>query len=62
MYADYLHGIKGMKEDLDLSKNTIANWSLLAEVPEKTIQRATRTSLTFRDVVRAVRLPKVRSL
>jgi alkylated DNA repair protein alkB homolog 6 len=54
IYGDYLHGIEEVTIDKDLNKNTIANWSLLAN-PERwvgDVERKTRTSLTFRDVLK----------
>ncbi|PTB46463.1 hypothetical protein M441DRAFT_85522 [Trichoderma asperellum CBS 433.97] len=55
LYTDYLHGISGIKEDLDLSADTIVNWPLLRE-PEAFASgqsvRQTRTSLTYRDVLK----------
>jgi len=54
VYGDYLHGIEEVTIDKDLNENTIANWSLLAN-PERwlgDVERETRTSLTFRDVLK----------
>ncbi|RFU81857.1 alkylated dna repair alkb like 6 [Trichoderma arundinaceum] len=55
LYTDYLHGISDIEEDLDLSANTIVNWSLLRN-PEAFAggrsARQTRTSLTYRDVLK----------
>ncbi|GFP52226.1 alpha-ketoglutarate-dependent dioxygenase alkB homolog 6 [Trichoderma asperellum] len=55
LYTDYLHGISDIKEDLDLSADTIVNWPLLRE-PEAFASgqsvRQTRTSLTYRDVLK----------
>ncbi|TKA72978.1 hypothetical protein B0A55_05303 [Friedmanniomyces simplex] len=54
-YNDTLHGIAEVVEDVDLSEQTVANWSLLGD--KDTIiahggrnERPTRTSLTLRDV------------
>ncbi|KAL7789909.1 hypothetical protein V8C37DRAFT_403730 [Trichoderma ceciliae] len=55
LYTDYLHGISDIEVDLDLSANTIANWSLLRD-PDAFASgrsaRLTRTSLTYRDVLK----------
>lgn len=55
LYTDYLHGIADIKADEDLSADTIANWSLLekpGEFANGRCERQTRTSLTYRDVLR----------
>ncbi|KAH6610719.1 hypothetical protein Trco_000739 [Trichoderma cornu-damae] len=55
LYTDYLHGISDIREDLDLSANTIANWSLLRDpgaFASGRSARQTRTSLTYRDVLK----------
>lgn len=55
LYTDYLHGIADIKEDVDLSPETVVNWSLLRS-PEDFANginvRETRTSLTYRDVLK----------
>lgn len=55
LYTDYLHGIADVKEDSDLSADTVANWSLLRD-PDAFADgrnvRQTRTSLTYRDVLK----------
>lgn len=55
LYTDYLHGIADTNEDVDMSAGSIANWSLLRS-PEAFADgrniRQTRTSLTFRDVLK----------
>ncbi|KAM0459452.1 hypothetical protein ACHAPV_005640 [Trichoderma viride] len=55
LYTDYLHGISDIKQDLDLSVDTIVNWPLLRD-PEAFASgqsvRQTRTSLTYRDVLK----------
>ncbi|KAM0483212.1 hypothetical protein ACHAPX_002661 [Trichoderma viride] len=55
LYTDYLHGISDIKQDLDLSADTIVNWPLLRD-PEAFAGgqsvRQTRTSLTYRDVLK----------
>lgn len=54
-YSGTLHGIADVTEDVNLNKDTVANWSLLGQ--EKAIEvnggrneRTTRISLTYRDV------------
>lgn len=56
-YTDLLHGISEVEVDEDLSAETVANWHMLADA--KAIidaggrnVRATRTSLTYRDVLK----------
>ncbi|KAK7908303.1 hypothetical protein PG985_015606 [Apiospora marii] len=59
LYTDYLHGIADVEEDLDLSESTIANWSLLrSKEPfvDGRNPRGTRTSLTYRDVLKVTKL------
>lgn len=55
LYTDYLHGIADIEEDADVSAEGIVNWSLLRD-PEVFVdgrnQRQTRTSLTYRDVLK----------
>jgi alkylated DNA repair protein alkB homolog 6 len=58
MYTDYLHGIEELTADENLSEDTVANWSLLTD-PEKwagSVERKTRTSFTFRDVLKVVKI------
>ena len=56
LYTDYLHGIDDIYEDMNLSaEGGVANWSLLRDAEAFAggrSARETRTSLTFRDVVR----------
>ncbi|TGJ81440.1 hypothetical protein E0Z10_g7315 [Xylaria hypoxylon] len=59
LYTDYLHGIDDVMEDIELSEQTIANWSLLRS--SSTFRngqnpRQTRTSLTYRDVTSVSKL------
>ncbi|CAG8951585.1 hypothetical protein HYFRA_00007501 [Hymenoscyphus fraxineus] len=59
LYTDYLHGIAEIHEDVDLDHTTIANWDLLRspEIYKQGIfQRSTRTSLTYRDVIKVSKL------
>ncbi|KOS17750.1 Alpha-ketoglutarate-dependent dioxygenase alkB -like protein 6 [Escovopsis weberi] len=55
LYTDYLHGISDAVEDVGLCAETIANWSLLRGA-ESFVggrnMRQTRTSLTYRDVLK----------
>ncbi|KAF2267138.1 hypothetical protein CC78DRAFT_457692 [Lojkania enalia] len=56
-YKDLLHGIAPIDVDENLSPDTVANWHLLAEpyVFEQAggrNERATRVSLTYRDVLK----------
>lgn len=58
-YSDYLHGVAETAKDTDLGPDTIANWSLLRS-PEHFMnginERQTRTSLTYRDVLKVSKL------
>lgn len=59
LYTDFLHGISDIEEDVDLSEDTIANWSLLssnAAFEAGRSSRQTRTSLTYRDVLKVSKL------
>ena len=58
IYGDYLHGIDEVTVDEALSEDTIANWSLLANPGAYMgdVERKTRTSLTFRDVLKVVKV------
>jgi len=59
IYTDYLHGIAETTEDVDLGPDTIANWNLLSStdgVSSGKCERQTRTSLTYRDVIRVIKL------
>ncbi|KAF4121219.1 alkylated DNA repair protein alkB-like protein 6 [Geosmithia morbida] len=55
LYTDYLHGISDADEDTGLGQDAIVNWSLLRS-PETFANgrnvRETRTSLTYRDVLK----------
>ncbi|KAI9740647.1 MAG: hypothetical protein M1818_004611 [Claussenomyces sp. TS43310] len=59
LYTQYLHGIGDTTVDLNLSQDTISNWSLL-QSPERYIdgsnERQLRTSLTYRDVMKVSKL------
>ncbi|KAF3024324.1 hypothetical protein E8E14_013925 [Neopestalotiopsis sp. 37M] len=59
LYTDYLHGISDITEDVDLSESTVANWSLLrspSDFVDGRNTRTTRTSLTYRDVLKIAKL------
>jgi hypothetical protein len=54
-YRRLLHGIAPLDTDQNLSPRTVANWELLGEAggfEGGTNERGTRTSLTYRDVIR----------
>ncbi|CAN8096271.1 unnamed protein product [Discula destructiva] len=60
IYTQYLHGIADTEQDVDLSAQTVVNWEML-RITEETFanglnQRATRTSLTYRDVLKVSKL------
>ncbi|KAJ8132793.1 hypothetical protein O1611_g830 [Lasiodiplodia mahajangana] len=59
LYTDYLHGIDDITEDIGLSEETIANWSLLrssSTFHHGRNPRQMRTSLTYRDVLNVSKL------
>lgn len=59
LYTEYLHGIADIEKDEDLSAETVANWDLLRSRQEfegGSSQRQTRTSLTYRDVLKVSKL------
>ncbi|KAL2271650.1 hypothetical protein VTJ83DRAFT_1021 [Remersonia thermophila] len=59
LYSEYLHGIEPIAADVDLSEQTIANWGLLRDpssFENGLNQRQTRTSLTYRDVLKVSKL------
>ncbi|KAK1501352.1 calpain [Colletotrichum costaricense] len=59
LYTDYLHGIADVEEDVELSAETIVNWDLLRSQDDFSAgrsARATRTSLTYRDVMQVSKL------
>ncbi|KAI2642546.1 hypothetical protein GGS21DRAFT_177391 [Xylaria nigripes] len=59
LYTDYLHGIDDILEDIELSEQTIANWSLLrssSAFDDGRNARQMRTSLTYRDVISVSKL------
>lgn len=59
MYTGYLHGIADVTTDTELNSESIANWPLLGapDMLETGIyHRQTRTSLTYRDVLKVSKL------
>ncbi|KAK2593149.1 hypothetical protein QQS21_009159 [Conoideocrella luteorostrata] len=59
LYTDYLHGIADVDEDVNLSADSIVNWSLLQD-PQQYADgrnvRQTRSSLTYRDVLKVSKM------
>lgn len=58
-YSDFLHGIGETTKDIDLRPETVANWSLLRSrgtFQDGINERQTRTSLTYRDVLKVSKL------
>jgi alkylated DNA repair protein alkB homolog 6 len=58
IYTEYLHSISETCVDENLGESTVVNWPLLQN-PESwhgTVPREIRTSLTFRDVIKVVKL------
>lgn len=59
LYTDFLHGISDVNEDVGLSAETVVNWDML-HAPESFTSgenlRSTRTSLTYRDVLKVSNL------
>ncbi|KAH7328526.1 hypothetical protein B0I35DRAFT_473222 [Stachybotrys elegans] len=59
LYTNYLHGISDIDQDVGLSADGVANWSLLGD-PESFSggcnARQTRTSLTYRDVLKVSKI------
>lgn len=61
LYTEYLHGIAEVTEDTHLNSETIANWEYLRStdtINGGILPRSTRTSLTFRDVIKVSSLGK----
>ena len=61
LYRDYLHGIAEVEVDENLNSASICNWDLLGNTDTFATginQRATRVSLTFRDVLKVKELGK----
>ncbi|KAI1460745.1 hypothetical protein F4805DRAFT_478515 [Annulohypoxylon moriforme] len=59
LYTEFLHGIEDITEDVELSGGTIANWELLRspdDFADGCNIRKTRTSLTYRDVMKVSKI------
>ncbi|OAA34459.1 hypothetical protein NOR_08469 [Metarhizium rileyi] len=59
LYTEYLHGIADIEEDLELSADNIVNWSKLRnsqQYADGRNIRQTRTSLTYRDVLKVSKM------
>jgi alkylated DNA repair protein alkB family protein 6 len=59
LYTDYLHGIAEVNEYVDLNPTTVSNWELLRspdEIVNGKLERRTRTSLTYRHVIKVSKL------
>ncbi len=59
LYTDFLHGIADVTEDINLAASTVANWDLLSspqQILNGQFKRHTRTSLTYRDVLKVSKL------
>jgi alkylated DNA repair protein alkB family protein 6 len=59
VYSDFLHGIAERVVDGDLGAETICNWELLADKDGflgGSYERVTRTSLTYRDVLKVAKV------
>lgn len=59
LYTDFLHGIAEVEQEVDLDQSSVANWDLLRSPEtfnEGKFQRSTRTSLTYRDVIKVSKL------
>ena len=59
IYTEHMHGIADVPEDIDLGPDTVANWTMLrsaSDFSEGRYERKTRTSLTYRDVLKVSKL------
>jgi alkylated DNA repair protein alkB family protein 6 len=59
LYTEYLHGIAEVTEYTDLGPSTVCNWDLLRspdDIIDGRLERHSRTSLTYRDVLKVSRL------
>ncbi|KAJ5084614.1 Oxoglutarate/iron-dependent dioxygenase [Penicillium alfredii] len=59
LYTDFLHGIAETTTDAHLDAQSICNWDLLREInpyQDGCYQRETRTSLTYRDVLKVAKM------
>lgn len=62
LYTEFLHGIQGQEADEGLFDGGVVNWDLIGEKERfqaRSVDRGTRVSLTFRDVVKVKSLGKV---
>lgn len=61
LYTDFLHGIRGLETDEGLFNGGVVNWDLVEEkvrFEAGSMDRDTRVSLTFRDVIKVKSLGK----
>lgn len=59
IYSTTLHGIAELQQDEDLNEASIANWDTLGNrelYMSGTVERQKRISLTFRDVLKVIRI------
>ncbi|KAL3425991.1 Alpha-ketoglutarate-dependent dioxygenase alkB-like protein 6 [Phlyctema vagabunda] len=59
LYTDYLHGIAEVTEEQNIGPQIVANWDLLRSREQfgaGRFDRSTRTSLTYRDVLKVSKL------
>jgi alkylated DNA repair protein alkB family protein 6 len=59
LYTGYLHGISEVHEYTNLDESTVSNWDLLQHpeaLQDGKLERSTRTSLTYRDVIKVSKL------
>ncbi len=59
IYSDFMHGIDNVTEDVGLGPSAVANWNLLRaplDIQDGRSERLTRTSLTYRDVLKVSKL------
>ena len=62
MYRDFLHGVAEITVDENLGPSTIANWDQLGapdSIQDGKLERVTRTSLTYRDVLKTKNVAKL---
>ncbi|KAI9812135.1 MAG: hypothetical protein M1827_004801 [Pycnora praestabilis] len=62
MYKDYMHGIAEVDVDEQLNPKTVVNWDLLGspgKIENAQLKRQTRTSLTYRDVLKVSKVGSV---
>jgi alkylated DNA repair protein alkB homolog 6 len=58
VYTGYLHEIEEITVDENLNEETVVNWAFLADKEKYTGNqtRQVRTSLTFRDVLKVIKI------